>query len=144
MKHAIQKPSDQLKRAHKRVWQLVVKYRLPVLGATGVVAILVAVATVAYFRTRQKAVWVGNVTVVKSQTYPVTDDLSITLTDLKERPDQSGFVVMATVIHTDLPEMEIRNASVGYIVTYPKEHGYNIELIKADAASAKFSITKNP
>lgn len=143
MKKAIQNPSEEpSKPAYKRIWQLAVKHRLAILGAIGIAA--VAVAIFAYYRTHKKGIWIAAVTIKKSQTGPVTDELSITLTDVKERSDPPGFVVMATVSYTGLPDMKIRNASVGYVVTYPKEHGYTIELLKADSESAKFSITKDP
>ena len=141
MRKSIQKPSEERSiPAHKRIWRFVSRH----LVATISVIVLAALSTIfAYYRTHQ-GVWIANVTVLKSQTAPVTNDLSITLNDVKERPDPPALVVMATVVYNDLPEMKISNAQEGYIVSYPKQHGYRIELIKVNATSAKFSITKNP
>jgi hypothetical protein len=144
VKKLVRKPTaEQSGPAHGMARRLISNPITIICGLIAV-ALLMIFAYFAYYRTHQKAVWVENVTVMISQTYPVTDDLSITLTDVKERPDPPGFVVMATVSHKDLADMKIRNASIGSIVTYPKEHGYSIELLKADSASAQFSITKNP
>ncbi|MEK6303419.1 MAG: hypothetical protein AABO41_22140 [Acidobacteriota bacterium] len=82
---------------------------------------------------------------MKSETpIPVAENLSMTLIELAFQPKSATYSVTAKVVYKDLPEMQIRDAQEGYIVTYPKEHGYTIELLKADAVSAKFSITKNP
>ena len=151
MKKAIQKPSDDLsKAAYRRVLSLVFQNPILSLVVTVVVVTALVAAAVAYYHYRthrigvpQKGVFIATMTVMKSQTGRVTDELSITLTDVKERSDPAGFVVMATVSYGDLPEMKISNAAEGYIVTYPKEHGYSIELLKANSVSAKFSISKN-
>jgi hypothetical protein len=123
------------------LWRLI-SNRITITTVWGLIVVSL-LFTIACDRTPQKAVWLGDVTVMKSHPYPVTDDLSITLTDVTERADPPGFLVMATVSHKDLPDMKIRNASVGYTVTYPKEHGYRIELLEADLTSAKLKITKN-
>jgi hypothetical protein len=83
-------------------------------------------------------------TLLKSQTVPVSHDLKITLTDISFEPNPPRYKVNARVVYDDQPEMQMRDATEGYTVTYPKEGGYMIELLKADSASAKFSIKKNP
>lgn len=83
------------------------------------------------------------VRVMKSDPLSFDADLSITITDLKYNPNLKGYAVTATVKHEGLPEMYIKDAIEGYKVTYPKENGYDIQLLKADSISAKFSIRKN-
>lgn len=109
-----------------------------------VIVVVLLLAIYGYYRTHQKAVLQGTVTVTKSQPGRV-GDLTITLTDVTFQSEPPTYSVTAKVLFDNgLPEMQIRKASEGYIVTYPKEHGYRIELLKADSVSAKFSIRKNP
>lgn len=86
----------------------------------------------------------NQVTVMKSQTMSVADDLNITLTDVVFEPNPPRYKVNAKVSYAGAPEMQIHDAKEGSIITYPKDHGYDIELLKADSVSAKFSIKKNP
>ena len=127
--------------AYDRVWRFVARHRVVVIG---VMVLATLAAGLGYYSSRPKGVWVATITVLKTQTGRVTNDLSISLTNIKERSDPPGYTVMATVTYTGLPDMQISNASEGYIVTYPKEHGYRIELLKANSGSAKFSISKMP
>jgi hypothetical protein len=86
----------------------------------------------------------AEVTIVKSQTVTVSDDLSITLTDITFEPNPPRYKISASVSYTAEPDMQIHDATEGYTVTYPKEHGYSIAVLKADSVSAKLSIKKNP
>jgi hypothetical protein len=86
----------------------------------------------------------GEATLLKSQTVSVAPDLRITVTDITFEPNPPRYKINARVVYDDQPEMQMRDATEGYTVTYPKEGGYMIELLKADSASAKFSIKKNP
>lgn len=105
---------------------------------------LLLLVIVGYYRTHQGPVLLGTVTVTKSQPDGL-GELTITLTDVTFQPEPPAYAVTAKVsFNNGLPEMQIRKAKEGYIVTYPKEHGYRIELLKANSDSAKFSISKNP
>lgn len=62
----------------------------------------------------------------------------------KTDPPPPKYVVTARVQYKDLPELQIRDAAVGAKVTYPKEHGFTIRVVKVDANSASFAFSKNP
>lgn len=126
----------------------------------GTVIAVVTVALLAFLVTRGKRVTENQVhtepiagapssaahrvTVRLNEAANVGNDLSITLTEVQQQPDTKKYKVWAKVLIKDQPDMQVRRAEEGYAVTYPEEHGYTIELIKATADSAKFSITKNP
>jgi len=82
------------------------------------------------------------VTVMKSQPLSVSDDLNLTLTDIRFEPD--GYRISGKATSKKWPEMQISNAKEEAVITYPKEHGYDIKILKIDSVSAKVSITKNP
>jgi hypothetical protein len=83
------------------------------------------------------------VTVLRSEPLKATEDLSIALTDLQFKDDPPGYTIKAKVMYKGFPEMQILDAVEGYKVTYPKENGYEIQLLKATSVSARFSIKKN-
>jgi hypothetical protein len=83
------------------------------------------------------------VTIMKSQSIKVSEDLSISVDELTFLPNPARYVVTATVLYRDEPVMRILKGEQGYQVRYPKDHGYTIEVLKADSVSAKFMITKN-
>jgi hypothetical protein len=91
-----------------------------------------------------QAPWPAEVTIVKSQTLTVSSDLSITLTDVTFEPNPPRYKISASVSYKGEPDLEIHDAAEGYMVTYPKEHGYKITILKAESVSAKVSIAKNP
>lgn len=76
-----------------------------------------------------------------NETVTVADELKITLNTIKLRADK--YKVSATVFLGG-EMIKIINAEDGCEVTYPKEHGYRIALIKSEADSATFSIVKGP
>jgi|GEM_PF-4860768 len=84
------------------------------------------------------------VTILKSEEANFGRDLKITLMDPKFQPNPPRYIVTAKIHYDDLEEMQLRDAQEGAEVTYPKEHGYSIKVVKVDAVSAKLSITKNP
>ncbi|PYP90265.1 MAG: hypothetical protein DMF61_00725 [Blastocatellia bacterium AA13] len=67
-------------------------------------------------------------------------DLKITVTDLRSGDGGDDYRVNATLVRAGMPPIKIKNAKVGYMVTYPEEGGYKITVLAADAQSAKFSI----
>jgi len=83
------------------------------------------------------------ITVKLNETLSVGDDLRITLTEVL-RDESAKYRITAKVWLTNQPEMQIRKAEEGSTVTYPKEHGYTIKVLKIEPDSAKFSIAKNP
>lgn len=80
----------------------------------------------------------------KFETASFGADLKLTLMDLKFHSDPPRYTVTAKVNYDDLADMQLREAEEGAEITYPKEHGYRIKVVKVDAVSAKFSIVKNP
>lgn len=122
--------------------------------------ITVVIAVVVYFLTNDRARWlkqprneppqmgttgapfVGSVKLHDSLS--IGDHIKITLTDIKPEANNLKYRVWATVFVAGFPEMQIRNAQEGYVVKYPEEHGYTIELVTALSDAAKFSIGKNP
>ena len=82
------------------------------------------------------------VTAIKARTLNV-GNLTIIVTELKFRPEPPGYLVDAKVSYYG-SETLVRDAEEGAIITFPKEHGYDIKVVKADSVSAKFSIMKNP
>lgn len=91
-----------------------------------------------------QAAWPAEVTIVKSQTLTVSDDLNITLTEVTFEPNPPRYKISASGSYKGEPDLQIYDAAEGYTVTYPKEHGYSIAVLKADSVSAKLSIKKNP
>ena len=80
-------------------------------------------------------------TVRLNETLTVGNDLKITLNTILLQADK--YRVSATVLLRG-EMIKIINVEDGCVVTYPKEHGYRIALIKSETDSATFSIVKNP
>ena len=84
------------------------------------------------------------VTANLNQTLDFGDALQITLTKIEREGNSLTPTVTASVSVKDSPALVIRKAEEGAAVTYPKEHGYTIRILKIEAESARFSIVKDP
>lgn len=77
--------------------------------------------------------------VEKGNEIKFADDLKIKLTDVKLGSNPVGYRAYARVFYTGHPDMGINDARLGYIV---EDYEYRIELVKIDADSATFSVSK--
>ena len=142
-------------RSSSELWDRLTK---PVTLIIGIIGLTVAVASLTYVLTKDRfqnridelgrqirtaGPPTGQGFIVSSMLGKTTDfgeDLKITVTGLLKKSNPERYVVNAKVQHRGLADMKIGAAEVGYVVTYPQEDGYQIEIVKADAQAATFSI----
>lgn len=84
------------------------------------------------------------ITIAKGESGKLDEDFRITVTGIAFKPDNSSYTVSARIAYKDLPEMQIRDAEIGSVIRYPREHGYLIQVTKVGSEFASFSIAKNP